>query len=332
MAESPDLYSPSGKSGNSLLLTPLACLPLTAIAALIYGYICVYNPLVGYVSILLPLGYGAAIGYCLKGSLKISKCRNPGVAAVLSAGVIAFAIYCAWTCFIFALLDRNASAASPSPTLIRIFTSPAATFNFMCSLASTGWFSIGSGTPSGVVLWLFWIAEAGMIAYVAMIAPLEFTKQTVFCEDCDTWCDAKNDLSRYVPPSGDAEKKARIERGDLTVVADLTPSSSRMANQYLRLDSQRCKQCNETSTFQLSRITITVDKNGKRQEKVEKQTGLVMLTPDSLALLQEALARKAAAAPPEVAAPAPKLPMRKPPLLQKKKISSKGNDGESVDA
>ncbi len=297
--ESATVYKPSGESGNAMVLVPLFAIPLSLILSIVYAYISVYNPLIGVISFLLPLGFGALFGFGLTSAVTLAKCRNPQLVLLTCSAATLFVMYCVWACFIYVFLDH---INSPVP-LTTVFLDPGGIFAAMSQIAAVGWYTVKGTTPSGIVLWIFWLCEAGMIGYLAVSMPFSHVKETLFCEDCNDWCPAKKDLARYVPTSETA-KTERIKSGDLTVLAELTPATV-TAPIYMRLDSQRCGKCSRTSTFQLSQITITKDKNGKPQEKVEKLTELVILTPDSLTKLQNALVKQASAPAPAAPPPAP---------------------------
>ena len=302
--EPASVYKPSGESGNAMVLVPMFAIPLSLIMGIVYAYISVYNPLIGVISFLLPLGFGALFGLGLTKAVSLAKCRNPRLVLLTCGAATVFVMYCVWASFIYVFLDH---INAPVP-LTTVFLGPAGIFNTMSLIAVNGWYTVKGTTPSGIVLWLFWVCEAGMIAYLAVTMPLNHVKETLFCEDCNDWCAAKKDLARYLP-TGETAKNNRIKDGDLTVLAELTPAT-KTAPLYMRLDSQRCGKCSRTSTFQLSQISITKDKNGKPQEKVEKLTELVILTPESLTKLQDALVKQAstpvpAKPPAEPESPAP---------------------------
>ena len=302
--DSASVYKPSGESGNAVVLVPLFAIPLSLVMGIVYAYISVYNPLIGVISFLLPLGFGALFGWGMTKAVSLAKCRNPQVVLLTCSLATVFVLYCVWAFFIYVFLDH---IGSPVP-LTTVFPDAVGIFNTMSQIAVNGWYTVKGTTPSGIVLWLFWVCEAGMIAYLAVSLPFNHVKETLFCEDCNVWCAAKKDLARYVPTSEKA-KTERIKSGDLTVLADLKPATV-TAPIYMRLDSQRCGKCSRTSTFQLSQITITTDKHGKPQEKAKKLTELVILTPESLAKLQEAMVKQASVPPP--AQPAPPVPLTSP--------------------
>ena len=197
-----------------------------------------------------------------------------------------FALYCAWAAFLYVLVNRDAPAHSAPPSLAQVYLSPFGIWRAALSINDSGWYSMFSGTPSGIILWIFWLAEAAIIVFCVAALPMT-TLSKVFCENCESWCDEKEDIARF-DTTGDKKLLERIQAGELNALAELrmSPSGSKM---FLRVDSQRCKTCPETATFAVKKVTLERNKEGKMETKAEDVCAPVVLTPEALQQFQQAL-------------------------------------------
>ena len=283
------VYKESGRLGNSLVVIPMISIPAITVMGFIYGYIDVYNP-AEKIAVLLPFGYGALAGWCVQRAAIRGKCRSRLVLGGLATLAGLLALYVAWVVFIYALLQRFQT--TPGPSLYNIIVAPDLLWRIINRVNQSGWFSTSGSTPTGWELWSFWIGEAITIVGFTTIFPL-WTFNRVFCEDCNHWCQEHKDLARFKDKL-DSTQSARLKGGDLKVLADI-PTTTRGVYPFLRLDSQRCHGCNNTATFQVSRVTGLKNKNGKITDSAKVLTKNYLLTSTDLQEFQEALAKTALA-------------------------------------
>jgi len=290
------VYAPSGKLGNGLLLMPIAGVASAAVLGIVYGYINNYNPLI-YVQFFVTLFYGAGVGYALSKAVEWSKCRSAGATFAISAATGLFALYAAWVGFEYALINRSLSPGETGPTLFELFSSPRAVWNIAWEINETGWFTLFRSKThlSGIVLTLLWVVEAAIIVGVTVFIPLGFVREHVFCEDCNVWCTEKKDLARFGPPRSSGVRQ-RLTDGDLTALGELSAEKILLHQPYIRVDSQRCEQCNSTAAFTAKEITPEQDKEGKWSDKEKELAGPVLYTDDDMVQLAEILGRKKAPA------------------------------------
>jgi hypothetical protein len=287
-------YEPSGNPGRGYPFIALIAIPGTILLSIVYGYICVYNPFAGKISFLIPIAYGVGVGYCVERAIIWGKCRSKSV--VYGAG-IAFgfvALYFGWASFLYGLL-QNSGSSGQNPGLIDIMLSPIAICQTAASISSTGWYSVFGMTPTGIVLWIFWILEAAIIIFCTVAVPYT-ALQKVFCENCNQWCEAKEDIARFEIAS-DKAVMDRIGSGDLIALADLRMSPAASQN-FLRVDTQRCKSCLDTATFAIKKVSIKKNAEGKLETDADDVCDPIVLTPEALKEFQMALARSATPASP----------------------------------
>lgn len=295
-------YTPSGKLGNGLLLMPLVGVVSAAVLGVVYGYVNVYNPLI-YVQVLGTMFYAAGIGYPLLKAAEWSKCRSVGATVLISGVTGLIALYTAWVAFEHALIGRWGSSGT-TPTLLQLFSSPSSVWDIAWSINDTGWFTLfrSKTNLSGIILTLFWIAEAAVVIGITVVIPLGFVRGRVFCEDCNVWCNERKDLARFGLTSN-PEVKKRLAAGDLAALGELPTEEVLLHQPYIRVDSQRCEGCNATAAFSATEVKPEQNKEGKWEDKTEELAGPLLYTDDDMVKLAEILGRKKTA---PAAATAPK--------------------------
>src|SRR6187549_1356813 len=131
-----NLYQHSGKLGYSPVLLPLAGIPLLLILACIYGYINVYNPIGGYITFLIVLGYAFACGFVVAALLKFGKARSKTFCLIGGAVGAVLSLYFAWAFFLYALVHRFGVADAG---IFEILLSPLASWELITEINKTGW-------------------------------------------------------------------------------------------------------------------------------------------------------------------------------------------------
>lgn len=296
----PAVYKHSGKLGNGPWSIPIAAIPVTLLASVAYGYASVYMPCVGYLSIFLPIAYGALIAYVIARAGKAAKCRSDACLTIMGVLCGILALYAGWVSFLYALINRY-SGGPTNVSLLQLFASPGAVWNMIVGLNTTGWFTIKGSTPTGILLWICWGIEALIIIGFTSLMPSHLLKKWVFCEPCDKWCTEKDDIARFgTPLPGDQTN--RIKAGDLAVLAELPPYFGGKTP-HIRLNNRRCDICGQTETVEIQRYWYE-QTNKETNEKSEAMTQHVLLDSDALASLQNALLAQAEA---KAALPVPSL-------------------------
>jgi len=261
---SPTVHESSGKLGRGPFVAPLVVIPATLAIALAYGYADVYCPIAGIVSILLVGAYVFAIGMVVGVVRSFGKVRSAGFMMSLGLAVGLFALYAAWVAFEVALIGKAADPGEETPSYLMLLLRPDLVWKFASMINETGWYTIKSATPSGIVLWGMWGIEAALIVGGTTLMARASLNDEVFCEECDVWCEedprkpllaVPPDLAALQPAiDGDPAGVAAFEK--LDGVVDGSPT-------YLSLDLKRCPECKQHATSILRVVTITVDNEGK---------------------------------------------------------------------
>ncbi|MBI3830700.1 MAG: hypothetical protein HY291_14355 [Planctomycetes bacterium] len=281
------VYKPSGKLGTALVLVPVAGLVSALVLGIAYGFINVYNPLI-YIEVLATFFFGLLIGIAVAHTAVFAKCRNPAFAALMGAVCGAAGLYFGWAVFIFALIQRYGGVQGP--TLVDCLINPLQDWNFVANtLAPNGWFTLFGATPSGVLLWAIWCAEAAIIVGASGFYAYTTIEEKVFCETCAGWCALKKDVAR-ADGKKDLTLLPRLQAGDLAAMNELPPPKPGAAS-YFRLDHQLCEKCGNMGTYKLFEVTEGKDKDGKTETKEKELTGHMLLSAESAQQLGPLLAR-----------------------------------------
>ena len=256
-------YQLSGGMGKSLPAVFIGGSITAVILGYIYGYLCVYNPLAGFISFFLVLGYGLALGAVIFAFGHESNCRNPKFMGFMGVSLGCFSLYSSWVVFLYALLKRYSEDVDDL-SLLSMFVDPTMVWGMVLNVNETGWFSLRGYTPTGGVLWTFWALEALMIVGIAFFTAR--SEDDVFCEQCYRWSETLDPVSFLAPTNPEGQPKL-----DLHDLSDLNGMDRAEGGEphTIRIKTCRCSECGLTATYQLFHDAITVDDKGKT-EKTEK--------------------------------------------------------------
>lgn len=277
-----NVYRPSGRLGGALTAVPLAILVSVPILALVYAYVDVYCPIVGYVSFIFLGVYAFAVLLVVSYVGYKAKCRNATFLRTMGLLAGLFALYASWVAFVYALLGREGQMPLG---IVELFLQPRAVWEVVQAINEDGWFSLRSLTPSGVMLWIMWGIEAAVIVGLPTLAASMTIDDELFCEPCNAWCPAWKQPFLFEMPS-DHQRLEPLQSGKVDPLADLATVTAEEPH-HLRLRVQRCEACQSTAAFQAEVVALTQDKEGKQVENAEKLTPLVLLQPIEFQKLEQ---------------------------------------------
>ena len=257
----PSLYRASGES--SIRVFPwffVVGMPLAAVAAILYAYLIVYIPIAGYITFLLSAGFGFLLGLAAYFVLRGGKVRSALKAGIYGGLLAVFGFYVHWAVWCAAVLARGDVEVS---ALALVFN-PAALMEVITGINGVGAWSMHGLTPSGALLWVLWVIEAGLIFVPALIMAVSVPSQP-FCERCDVWCQDQGNLAQ-LDAQDPARARALAEAKDFTQLAALGAAAS-SAQEHLRVDLTICPQCTNMTTLSIHTITRKVDDKGKESEE-----------------------------------------------------------------
>lgn len=265
------LYAHSGKLGNAPWMMPLIGLPLLLVTSLVYSYIAVYSPVVGYLTILVLFGYVFVNGLLLGWLARLSRCRSERFVMLAGLGGGLFALYFSWVEFEVALFNRYADGGESVAT-IDVLLSPAVVWTGASLIAQEGWYSVFGGTPSGIVLWLIWLVEAAIIVFGTMMLTSVAIGREVFCEGCGAWCKTAESRRLQVDREFTRRPVESIAHDELMAL----PEQKGKAFPHVVAEVMRCDRCKATTALRFARVTQAVNSDGKKEEKSEDIPGILL--------------------------------------------------------
>ncbi len=249
-------YQLSGRIGLGWLLPIVGLIPAATIG-LIYAYANVYNPLI-YIQFLLaamlPVGAVFPIAYLAKPF----KCRS--VAFMRVAGVLTgiASLVFAWMFFMPVLFISNGMEGMSIPYF---FVNPSEISVTVQALSAEGYYSIGSFTPTGIILWIAWLIEAGIVISGSWKIADTKIRDLAFCEDCNTWCEPSEAVAIPADVGGIA---SAVRKQGLSMVTEVA-APSEGAKRWVVLSSQECSSCQQMAVFSAEELKDAVNDDGNTE-------------------------------------------------------------------
>lgn len=286
-------YRPSGRlSLKALLLAPLA-LPVAALAATVYSYVTLYLPIIGYVTVLLTVGLGFAVAMLAEVVLRRGRVRSVPFALLATAGLGLFTTWFMWVTWSYALVHQNDGELAFAALLW-----PPNLWELIGLVNEKGAWNIHGATPTGLLLWVLWAVEAGILVGFPVVTGLSVAREP-YCEHCDAWCTHTKGVF-LTPAVAKAEAAEHLERHDFGWLTSLGALSRPPPPAFTRWDLFECG-CRATNAVSAVDVAVGVDGNGKAKVTETPLVDALLLPPDVLPAFQ-VVARKLAEPPPEAAA------------------------------
>jgi hypothetical protein len=220
---------------------------------------------------------GIAVGW----GAKAGRIRNPFVATAYGfiAGVIG--LYVAWGTDFYArcILPEKAPV-----TFLQAFQ-PDLLLSYMKAFYENGLWSIKGGTVSGIPLAIVWIIEAVVIVGAATFFARDAILHHPFCELCRRWT-KKTVGTRSLSLLGSNELIKQLLEGDLTTLDKINLAQNEGTT--LRLDLATCPTCDESCFLTIQQVTVTINKEGKPETKVEPLVNNMIIVAEDIPLIENA--------------------------------------------
>lgn len=246
-------YKPSGAVPlvGTILMQLFGALG-AAVLGLIYALVNVYNPLV-ILTLFAVFIFGAGVGYAVNLGARIGKVRNPGFIMLLGTATGILALYFVWVFYIY-LFWRREVGVGP------LFWSPSDIFDQMQLLAQIGPWSIKSWTPTGWVLYSFWIAEA--ITVVLLSLGVSVANDAPYCDQCNVWTKKQKDVASFAL-ADPGPLKTQLELEGYEILDDLHKLPTDPAD-CLKATIHSCPRCEDADYLTICHSRLTVDGDGNK--------------------------------------------------------------------
>ena len=249
MSSNPDrYYQPSGRIPffGTVLMLALGTL-VALISSFLYAVISRYNPII-YIQIFVVLGFGAAMGMAVTQVGHAMKVRNRFFAILISLVSGSLGMYFAWVWYIWMLWDWD--------TKLLIFK-PAITWEIMQVLADRGIWKLQDSTPTGMVLYGFWLVEAAIVLGMCSLTGAE--TGTPFCEDCDCWTEKRDALT--IAKADPTLITSAMEEEQYDVIPPLVAGEIDLAD-YLSVVCYTCPHCEDSDYLTVSSVKTVQGQEG----------------------------------------------------------------------
>ena len=258
-------YRPSGEVTVAGLAAGLGGgLFAAVVLGLVYAYLMRYSPLV-YLNLLCVAGYAFVLGAASGHLLKLGKMRNPAVGMCVALFVTLASYYVSWAVWLSIIVSGDKFSISPW----EMASHPFGLWGVLQVVNEKGAWSIGHGyassknheAVSGVLLWVYWTAEALTVLVGSMATAWYALTTDPFCEPCNVWCEEEKDLAS-VHAAAPEELRRRFEAKDFAYLKTVGPKAAGDA-EWHRVDLHRCPGCGMMNALSVNRQKLTVDRKGK---------------------------------------------------------------------
>lgn len=252
-------YHHSGKFGaHGPLLAILAAIVIGYPLGFVYAYLIKWIPFI-YLNFFITVGYGLAFGFIAAIFMKIGQVRNNTVAFLTGIVVGIAGWYLNWNAYLHTLTSHAPLLVMPSQLL-----------KVMKVLYENGAWGVGQlfgahSTISGIPLAIVWAVEALMIILLAGALGWGSIAQTPYCETHGCWLDQEKKMDK-LDAFTNPDHIAALKAGNLAPLDQAQPRVP-ASGHFARMTLRHSPKCDDYCTLSIANITVTLDKNGKPQEK-----------------------------------------------------------------
>lgn len=249
------------------------------VLGVIYTFALAWIPIV-YVNFLLTAGFGAAIGLIVGACGKAGNVRNPMVIGIFGLLNAVLGLYVAWA---FDCRARFEGQVCSGPLFL-----PPDLMAYIAQFYQQGFWGLGRGNVmvSGIFLGLIWLAEAGVILGLGWLLAHSFVASLPFCELCNRWTDQQEGVARVQPPESDMLALELLCDGQISALRSFQKSPQE-AGAFIRIDTAKCPDCQESNFVTVSLIEVTQDKDGDRRIASRALVENMIVTDNDFKLLHE---------------------------------------------
>ena len=240
-------YQPSGTIPiTGMVLVPLLGIPVAVLLAGVYGALEAINPFI-YISFLGTLGVGFGVGITVNFLSYMTAVRNSVFTLLNGLALGVLAIYVSWVFSIWAYSEFELMMWSPVELMAAIEFG-----------SENGLWSIFGYTPTGWVIYLVWLIEAGIIVLLA--ASSTSGNLDPYCEDCGCWAEGHQGV--WILPASAAETLSdQLVTEQYNVLFDYQDELAE-SDDHLVVDLHCCLQCDGSNFLAVRHLTTTYDDDG----------------------------------------------------------------------
>lgn len=278
------------------LLTLLGGLLAGAGLALIYVYATWYIPFI-YLNFCFTAILGGAVGWVVYRLARGGHLRSAGGATGLALVVALATVYVQWAAYLTLMAgveEGTTNTSFDAGIFLGLLLSPAHMWSMLHIINDTGSWSVLGVTPSGVFLWLIWLAEALIIVLVALTFGADAIGHP-YSETTRAWA-TETTLPQLFTPQPDLEAtRAALEarRFEEALHSAPTPADEAAPGEFWQLRLHHAPQDEACRYLSVDKLTRKLDKKGKPETDTEVLIKHLALSPSEY----DALAARFGAAP-----------------------------------
>lgn len=235
-------YRPQGWLSPSRLAVALlvACPPVAAAGA---AYIAAMHwcPWI-YGNVLLAAAFGGALGLIAGKVQAFGHVRHPVLAALVPLVCVAAGTWVQWVCYLRLMVDDGAWRFSVQEV-----------WPLVQSINRQGLWTFKSTHPTGVTLWLVWLAELAIIGEAAWLVARS-ARVSIFCEGCQGWATQFKALGPFHTVTEPAAMRAALEAGVFHRLGDLRLCAP--AQQFAFAELVTCPSCSDCNVLTVSNAVM----------------------------------------------------------------------------
>jgi hypothetical protein len=257
-------YSPSGFFRPTTFVFFLGAAAGALVVSWLYQLGMHWIPRVSmYLSILVCLGFGFALGAAAGWAVERGHCRNRAIALLLTlplAGALQAGS------FVFAYRQATADYAERQGLTVEEVRDATPFSDYLHARVEGGWQMTDHGRDSGKIdgwmVWAIWGCEA-LILFGFAVALAWQAVGAPYCERCNLWCKERGMLLHGL---GRGEADPLLQSGDLDALIGLPLPAEPDLKVALALTANLCPQCKETGFLTVEEKRVVAQKRGKPQE------------------------------------------------------------------
>ena len=272
-------YQHSNNIGLGLIVMPLGGFLVAAIVVALYVFSFPY--LLGSITIALPVGGGAALGYAVYKLARFSVCRDRRFLLVLSLCLSALSFYSISALFCYE--HRSLVEVGDEPSAWELHH-PIRLCKAAYDIVEGGEYQRGRYAFAGWRLWLIWGLEGLVFIGLAAGIPALGMSGALFCETSRSWMCYEDEFLSFDSTLSD-EVREKIAAGDLDALLALPRVSSETPRRF-SLATWSSEKIGGECYYQVYEV-LPDSKDRETGERIEEVTPKYCLSSDEIVRLCE---------------------------------------------
>lgn len=267
---------------GGVLTTLLGGLLAAAGLAVVYAFVTWYSPFV-YLNFCFTVILGGGVGWVAFRLARRRHLRSTGGATGLALVAALAAVYVQWATYLTLMAGLEAGTTNTSfdaTIFVGLLLSPAHMWKMMHIISATGSWTLLGVTPSGSFLWLIWLAEALIIALVALTFGADAVGHP-YSETARAWA-TETTLPQLLAPQPDLDAtRAALEAGRFDEALHPAPAAADAAalGEFWQLRLHHAPQDDACRYLSVDKLTRKLDKKGKPETDTDVLIKHLALSP-----------------------------------------------------